>query len=194
MIVWCDSVVFERFIQWSKYINITCCKFRFYRRCWITSHYVTICWSWTLAHMVVVGCFTQQDDAVSEFTLIFVLDLGMKCLKHLRVMILFIVLLHDLKSRSWVLLMSPRSCLGRFFTWSCTVMSSVLGIHSVKCTILHECLPVKCTYSLSQQYYKWVSTVHTSESVSLMAKSVAYCKFWLLSRATVISITKLHLD
>jgi len=73
-------------------------------------------------------------------------------------------------------------------------MSSVLGIHSVKCTVLHGCLPVKCTHSLSQQYYKWVSIVHTSGSVSLMAKSVAYCKFWLLSRATVISITKLHLD
>lgn len=52
----------------------------------------------------------QQDDAVSEFTLIFVLDLGMQRLKHLRVMILFIVSLHDLKSRSWVLLMPPWSC------------------------------------------------------------------------------------
>jgi len=66
--------------------------------------------------MVVVGCFIQQCDAVSEFALIFVLDLGMECLKHLRVMILFIVLLHDMKSRSWVLLMSARSCLGRFST------------------------------------------------------------------------------
>jgi len=64
--------------------------------------------------VVVVGCFTQQDHAVSEFTLLFVLDLGMECLKHLRV--LFIVSLHDLKSRSWVLLMSPQSCLGRVAT------------------------------------------------------------------------------
>jgi hypothetical protein len=138
MIVWCDDVVIECFIQWSKYINITCCTFRFYRRCWIISHYVAFGWSWTLVHMVVVDYFTQQDDAVSEFTLIFVLDLGMECLKHLRVKVLLIVSLHDPKSRSWVLLMSPRSCLGRFATW--------YTIFKLHCNVI-------CTrYSLSQMY------------------------------------------
>jgi hypothetical protein len=86
----------------------------------------------------VVGCFRQQDDDVSEFTLIFILDLGMECLKHLRVMILFIVSLRDLKSRNWVLLMSPRSWMGRFATW--------YTIFKLHCNVI-------CTrYSLSQMY------------------------------------------
>ena len=72
-------------------------------------------WSSTLGHMV-VGFIIPQDDAVSEFTLVFVFDLVMQRLKHLIVIISFIVSLHDLKSRSRVSLMSPWSCLGRFTT------------------------------------------------------------------------------
>ena len=173
MIVWCDSVVFKCFIQWSKYINITCCKFRFYTWFWITSHYIAFGWSWTVAHMVVVvgGCFIQQDDGVSEFTVIFVLDLGMECLKQLRVMILFIVSLHDLKSRSWILLMSPQSCLGRFATWH-----TIFKLH---CNVI-------CTkYSISQMYCStWVSAsqmhIYTVTAVLKMGVSCTYlreCQF-----------------
>jgi len=76
-------------------------------------------------------------------------------------MILFIVLLHDMKSRSWVLLMSARSCLGRFSTWY-----NILKLH---CNVL-------CTrYSLSQMYCStWVSAsqMHTFTVTAVLQMGV----------------------
>jgi hypothetical protein len=58
----------------------------------------------------------EHDNAVSEFTLLFVLDLHMQLLKCLKYCFAFIVLLHDLKFRSKGPAMSLWPCVDRFIT------------------------------------------------------------------------------